>query len=283
MEARPLGGLPQDTMVRRLALLWLLAVLARLGCPWPLGAVYGSGQAAILFLACAPVFLAAGLRAGAGTASRAMLACTLFVGAACTLDALPYKSTSGVAAPATTIFFCLAALGWLGGWERFGLTANLTQKSTKRALVGSAAVLVGFFTLMAVLALAHVMPKNAIGSPRAPFIETVVFQFIIVAVGEEMVWRGFVQTHLDDVLPGKIRLLGADLGWGALVSALGFALAHMMHLRLGPLGISFDFQPYRLDVLIYVYLRAYGRSIWPSVVWHGLWDGLGNLLKFVIP
>ena len=82
------------------------------------------------------------------------------------------------------------------------------------------------------------------------------------------------RRRLTTLCRGGFGSLGAQLGWGAAASALLFAFAHMLHVQMSPLRLTFDFQPYRLDVLIYVYLRAYARSVWPAVAFHGLWNGL---------
>lgn len=68
-----------------------------------------------------------------------------------------------------------------------------------------------------------------------------------------------------------------------LVSALLFALVHLIRLDLETLCLEFSFQPYRITVFLYGYLRAYTGSVWPCIALHGLWNGLGNLLGYLAP
>ena len=265
----------------KLLALYAVALATRLACPSSGWAPWGILQASALTLCATPIWLLAGARHGARPLVRAALGTLLALATACTLDSLPDRSHYGVAGHGAVIFFALLAVLWLRGEDRarYGLRLDLRDRRTRRSLVVLVAIFGALFTVMAVL-----LRKGVIGSPGkpdAPMLETLIFQFVLVAVGEELVWRGFVQSYVDDVLPGRRRVLGAELGWGAAVSALLFALTHMLKVQLHPFTVSFDFQPYRVDVLVMVYLRAYTGSVWPAVAYHGLWNGLGNLLRYL--
>jgi membrane protease YdiL (CAAX protease family) len=49
----------------------------------------------------------------------------------------------------------------------------------------------------------------------------------LVAVPEELFFRGFLQRHLDELWPGRRRVLGAACGPGLAAAAALFALAHL--------------------------------------------------------
>jgi membrane protease YdiL (CAAX protease family) len=201
----------------------------------------------------------------------------LFVGAALTFETLPDQTSYGVIGHAAALLYALAALFWLGG--SYGLAFDWADRRSRRALIAVVSVLGGLFIVCVVLLRTGVV--SSFGAARASARETLIFQFVLVAVEEELVWRGFVHSFLDEKLPGRVRFLGAELGWGALLSALAFALLHNLHVQLDPLGLAVSLQPQILNALIFVYLRAYTGSIWPSVAAHGLWNGLGNLLNFL--
>lgn len=52
------------------------------------------------------------------------------------------------------------------------------------------------------------------------------YHLFFVAIPEEMFYRGYVQSRLDEVFPRKWRVMGADLGWGWILAALFFAFGH---------------------------------------------------------
>jgi membrane protease YdiL (CAAX protease family) len=263
----------------KLAVLLGLALLTRLACPWPRWVPWGALQAALLVAVVAPVWIAAGLRAGRATL-RALGVTWLFLAAALTFESLPDRSEFGVVGHTAALLYALAACWWLRADAAAFFGWRLGDRRSRRALAVVAGVMLALFAIALVLLRAHVIASPS-SPPRASLRETLVFQFLIVAVEEELVWRGFVQSFLDDALPGRVRLLGADLGWGALISALAFTLMHHLHVQLDPLGVKVTLGPQLVLALLFVYLRAYARSIWPAAALHGLWNGLGNLLAFL--
>ncbi|WP_157887102.1 CPBP family intramembrane glutamic endopeptidase [Hymenobacter sp. PAMC 26628] len=49
---------------------------------------------------------------------------------------------------------------------------------------------------------------------------------------EELAFRGVLLALLDRAFAGRVRVLGADMGWGAVASSLVFGLCH--GLRVSP-------------------------------------------------
>lgn len=272
----------------RLGALFLGGVLARVAARWPLGALWGPAMAAILVALIAPVWIAAAVRtprAGRAGVAHAAGASFLFLGGTFAISSLPDRSHFGVAGHVAAALFAVVACAWIadGDLQRFGLQLDLREPRTRRALAWVGGVLVGLFAVSAALLAAKLMPRTWWQPPGTDVLETLVFQFVIVAVAEELAWRGFLQSYIDRLVPGRIQLAGAELGWGVLVSSLLFALVHMTRLELDPLRLGFSFQPYRIDAFLYGYLRAYTGSVWPCVALHGLWNGLGNLLGYLAP
>lgn len=87
-------------------------------------------------------------------------------------------------------------------------------------------------------------------------------QFVVIALPEEAFFRGYLQTALDDAWPPRVRVLGARLGPGLLVSAAIFAVGHLLTIR----------HPARLAVffpaLVFGWLRARTGGIGASVAFH---------------
>jgi membrane protease YdiL (CAAX protease family) len=94
----------------------------------------------------------------------------------------------------------------------------------------------------------------------------------IVALPEEWFFRGYLQTRLDTRLGTPWRILGADLGWGFILSALFFALLHPILLP-GAFRLLVFF-----PALLFGYLRARSGNIGAAVVIHATSNLLLTLL-----
>ncbi len=84
----------------------------------------------------------------------------------------------------------------------------------------------------------------------------------LVALPEEWFFRGYLQSRLDGVLGTPRRFLGAQLGWGFVLSALAFALLHPILLP----GV------HRLLVffpaLLFGWVRARGGNVGAAILVH---------------
>ena len=58
-------------------------------------------------------------------------------------------------------------------------------------------------------------------------IEFALIQLIVVALPEELLFRGCLLHLLERALPPKRRILGGGIGWALVISALMFALIHI--------------------------------------------------------
>jgi membrane protease YdiL (CAAX protease family) len=110
--------------------------------------------------------------------------------------------------------------------------------------------------------------------PRLPegFALQALLQLLVVALPEEAFYRGFVQGSLRRLLPGRpVRLLGAELGPGFLLTQALFAAGHLA-----------SFQPFRLATffpgLLFGWLRERTGGLAAPVLFHAL----SNLLLKVL-
>jgi hypothetical protein len=84
---------------------------------------------------------------------------------------------------------------------------------------------------------------------------------LVVALPEEVFYRGYLMGRLDDALPRRVRVLGAQVGPALLLQALAFALGHYL----------IDMEPARLLVffpaLAFGWLRARtGSLVGPTIL-----------------
>jgi uncharacterized protein len=92
----------------------------------------------------------------------------------------------------------------------------------------------------------------------------------LAAVGEELAYRGFIQTRITDVLGPGVGLVVA-VG----VSSVLFGLAHT---EFGIVGAVVAF----LDALFFSVLRLRYRTLWAPVLAHGFSNTLGIVTVFLI-
>ncbi|MBC8133043.1 MAG: CPBP family intramembrane metalloprotease [Deltaproteobacteria bacterium] len=97
-------------------------------------------------------------------------------------------------------------------------------------------------------------------------------QVLVIALPEEMFFRGYLLGRLEWRWPPERRFLGAPVGRALLVSAALFALGHFL----------VDFNPQRLAVffpaLVFGWMRARTGSIAPGTAFHALCNLLADVL-----
>lgn len=100
------------------------------------------------------------------------------------------------------------------GWRRVGLTLALLPGSL-RASIPVVLLYCGFF-----LGLALIFPNEP------PNGEDIAFQLTMPGLEEEPFYRGVLLFALDRAFLGRVRFLGVDWGWGAVLSCLLFGMTH---------------------------------------------------------
>lgn len=93
-------------------------------------------------------------------------------------------------------------------------------------------------------------------------LDDVAGQIFVIALPEEAFFRGYLQTALESAWRPKVRILGADLGPGWLVSAAVFAVGHVLTTP-SPARLAVFF-----PALVFGYLRARTRGIGAGVAFH---------------
>lgn len=95
-------------------------------------------------------------------------------------------------------------------------------------------------------------------------LDEVLGQVLVIALPEEAFFRGYLQSELDRCFPPRLRVLGAKVGFGLVLSSCLFALGH---------GLT-EPHPERLAVffpaLVFGWLRARTGGIGAGVLFHAL-------------
>jgi uncharacterized protein len=112
------------------------------------------------------------------------------------------------------------------------------------------------------------------GHLHAPpdFVLLTLSQLVVVAIPEELFFRGYLMERLEQVWPPTHRLLGAKVGWALIVSSALFALGHLAVIP----------NPQRLAVffpaLLFGWMRARTGSIAAGALYHALCNVLADTL-----
>ena len=98
------------------------------------------------------------------------------------------------------------------------------------------------------------------------------FQLVVVAIPEELFFRGYLMERLEKVWPPTRRILGAPVGWALVVSSALFAVGHLLVIP----------NPQRLAVffpaLLFGWMRARTGSIAAGAVYHALCNVIADVL-----
>lgn len=143
--------------------------------------------------------------------------------------------------------------------------------------------------------LVHLVPKNmcsrygGLGGVHFPLIslsntpdnhtlslEFIATQFAVVALPEELFFRGFLLTMLEKRFPPKRRWLGGGIGLALVISAAMFALIHLPK----------DGDPRALATffpgLMFGWMRSATGSLLASTITHGFSNILVRVLDLVV-
>jgi membrane protease YdiL (CAAX protease family) len=104
------------------------------------------------------------------------------------------------------------------------------------------------------------------------FVVLLLSQVLVVAVPEELFFRGYLMSRFEARWPSRRRLLGAAVGWPLLLSSLLFALGHFV-VDLAPARLAVFF-----PALVFGWMRSRSGSIAPAAVFHALCNVLSETL-----
>ncbi|MBS0295770.1 MAG: CPBP family intramembrane metalloprotease [Proteobacteria bacterium] len=153
------------------------------------------------------------------------------------------------------------------GFNRSGMTLAQAPGWWKSALP-IALVYMAFFVMLARLFPSG--PANA---------ETIAFQLTMPGFEEEPFYRGVLLLALDRAFTGRVRFLGVEWGWGALLSCALFGLAHAFGFSHG--RFTFDAITMGLTALpslLAVWLRLRTGSLVLPILLHNF----GNSISLFI-
>lgn len=112
------------------------------------------------------------------------------------------------------------------------------------------------------------------GSGRAD-VETIVFQWSMPGLDEELFYRGVFLLAMNEAFKSRVTVLGAQVGYGGLLSSLLFGLVHALFYQDGGFAFSTEmFAVTALPSLILLWLRERTGSLLFPIISHNLANGI---------
>ena len=158
-----------------------------------------------------------------------------------------------------------------GNWSRreLGLTSSFKPGTGRDILRYLVPVL-----------LVEIVVLGALVPGERPGLEDHLFQLTTPGVTEELAYRGVLLGLVDRAFPGRVRVCGAELGWGAVVSSIVFALWHGLDVSAG-WEISVDLAPMAIPGVggfVLAWCRARSGSLLVPVLVHAGMNEMANLI-----
>lgn len=162
----------------------------------------------------------------------------------------------------------------LGGWraKEFGVTFSFARGTGKDVLRFLVPVL-----LLETLVLWFLIPGQKLT------LEDHVFQLSAPGITEELAFRGVLLALLDRAFSGRVRIIGADLGWSAVITSILFGLWHGLDVS-AHLAVSVDLMPMVIPTLggfVLAWCRARSGSILLPIAAHAGMNEMANVIALV--
>ena len=169
-------------------------------------------------------------------------------------------------AMAVLLSLAVASLPMIG-WRRAGLPLKQDRRGQAGALALSG-LLAALF-----LGLALYFPGQGFD------LDSLAFQLTMPGLDEELFYRGVLLLMLNEAFGRPVRILGAWMGWGAVLSSLAFGLTH----ALGYADGGFTFEPLLMattgvSALLLVWLREKTGSVLLPILLHNYGNAIFMLI-----
>lgn len=107
-----------------------------------------------------------------------------------------------------------------------------------------------------------------------PAVMTSVGSVLVAGLGEELIFRGYIQSRLNEVLGRPFRIGDTQFGWGLFIASFLFGLAHIFNgvdFMRGPVNFQWTWglSSFLSGTFIFGYLREKTGSILAGALLHG--------------
>ena len=144
-----------------------------------------------------------------------------------------------------------------------------------------------FGLLMSMKYVPQIMKNTPIGIPQPVTLSNVIgtmsFQWIVVGLSEETMFRGLIQTYLMNNLEGFVRIAGHDLHIGTVIAAVIWGAFHFINILVMPMGsVIFFVIITTIAGLAMGYAYQESRSLLTTIIVHNTLFGVPLTLGYII-
>jgi membrane protease YdiL (CAAX protease family) len=151
--------------------------------------------------------------------------------------AYPWLLADLVHIPQFLVPFAIILYITKGRLRRYGFNLQQDPHLTHRRVLAIGAA---FGLLMSIKYVFQIVRAGSVDVPQPVTAVNVAgrmtFQWIVVGLSEETMFRGLTQTYLMERLEGHVRLLGHDFHIGTVIGAIFWGAFHLLNVLIMPLG-----------------------------------------------
>lgn len=115
------------------------------------------------------------------------------------------------------------------------------------------------------------------------FLGNMTFQWIVVGLSEETMFRGLIQTYLMINLSGYVRILSHDLHVGTVIGAVIWGLFHFINILVMPLGpVVFTVVLTTMAGLLMGYAYQETGSLMTTIIVHNTMFGVPLTIGYLL-
>lgn len=149
----------------------------------------------------------------------------------------PWLLADLVHIPQFVVPFILILYVTKGRPHAYGFNLREDSHLTHRRILG---IGVAFGLLVSLKYIPQIIRTGSVGVHQPATVANIVgqmtFQWIVVGLCEETMFRGLIQTYLMKNLEGYVHLLGRDLHIGTVIGAVFWGAFHFLNVLIMPLG-----------------------------------------------
>lgn len=128
--------------------------------------------------------------------------------------------------------------------------------------------------LLGISFLPVIFVELAIGSRLGNAASAIVYYLFFVGFGEELMFRGYIQSRLNAAFGKPFKFIGVNYGWGILIASAFFGLMHVLNIGSlvgGRLELTWWWGFWTFfGGLVFGYVREKSGSIIAPAILHGL-------------
>jgi membrane protease YdiL (CAAX protease family) len=164
---------------------------------------------------------------------------------------------------------------------------NLRQKPpvfTHRRMLGLGVLFGLLISLKYVPQIVNRMPIDIPQPVTLPnVLGTMTFQWIIVGLSEETLFRGLIQTYLMNHLRGNVQVFGHELHSGTVIAAIIWGAFHFINILVMPLGrVVFFVLLTTVAVMGMGYAYQETRSLLTTIIIHNTIFGVPLTIGYIL-